>query len=122
MTADIDLDSPDIRALREKIALGCRILAKLELVDYLGHVSARVPGTDQVLIRARGAEQGNQLHMTYKQVSLVDPTAGSISGIVSGIDNSSGTAQVIVNGNSYDISTIQNVTTPPAATTNTQTN
>jgi hypothetical protein len=41
MSATIDLDAPDIRALREKVALGCRILAKLELVDYLGHVSAR---------------------------------------------------------------------------------
>jgi hypothetical protein len=39
MTAPIDLESPAIRALREKIALGCRILAKLELVDYLGHAS-----------------------------------------------------------------------------------
>ena len=80
MTATIDLESPDIRALREKIALGCRILAKLELVDYLGHVSARVPGTDKVLIRARGAEQGNQLHMTYRQVSLVDIDAVKIGG------------------------------------------
>jgi L-ribulose-5-phosphate 4-epimerase len=82
MTAPIaiDLESPDIRALREKVALGCRILAKLELVDYLGHVSARVPGTDQVLIRARGAEQGNQLHMTYKHVSLVDIDAAKIGG------------------------------------------
>jgi L-ribulose-5-phosphate 4-epimerase len=80
MTASIDLESPPIRALREKIALGCRILAKLELVDYLGHVSARVPGTDNVLIRARGAEQGNQLHMTYKQVSLVDIEANKIGG------------------------------------------
>jgi L-ribulose-5-phosphate 4-epimerase len=80
MTAPIDLESPDIRALREKVALGCRILAKLELVDYLGHVSARVPGTDQVLIRARGAEQGNQLHMTYRHVSLVDIDAVKIGG------------------------------------------
>jgi L-ribulose-5-phosphate 4-epimerase len=80
MTAPIDLESPDIRALRELIALGCRILAKLELVDYLGHVSARVPGTDMVLIRARGSEQGNQLHMTYKQVSLVDIDAVKIGG------------------------------------------
>jgi len=80
MTAPIDLESPDIRALREKIALGCRILAKLELVDYLGHVSARVPGTDRVLIRARGAEQGNQLHMTYQHVSLVDIDAVKIGG------------------------------------------
>jgi L-ribulose-5-phosphate 4-epimerase len=80
MTAPIDLESPDIRALREKIALGCRILAKLEIVDYLGHVSARVPGTDQVLIRARGAEQGNQLNMTYKHVSLVNIDSVKIGG------------------------------------------
>lgn len=80
MSATIDLDAPDIRALREKIALGCRILAKLELVDYLGHVSARVPGTDFVLIRARGAEQGNQLHMTYEQVSLVDIDGTQVGG------------------------------------------
>ena len=45
MTASIDLEAPEIRSLRETIALGCRILAKLELVDYLGHVSARVPGS-----------------------------------------------------------------------------
>jgi len=80
MSAPIDLEAPDVRALREKIALGCRILAKLELVDYLGHVSARVPGTELVLIRARGAEQGNQLHMTYEQVSLVDIEAVQLGG------------------------------------------
>src|ERR1700721_1997023 len=86
MSTSIDLDSPDIHALREKVALGCRILAKLELVDYLGHVSARVPGTDMVLIRARGAEQGNQLHMTYKHVSLVDIEAVKIGGGFQGPD------------------------------------
>jgi L-ribulose-5-phosphate 4-epimerase len=80
MSVAIDLESPDIRAIREKIALGSRILAKLELVDYLGHVSARVPGTDMVLIRARGAEQGSQLNMTYQQVSLVDIDGKMIGG------------------------------------------
>jgi len=75
-----DLRVPAVRALREKIALGCRILAKLELVDYLGHVSARVPDAEFVLIRARGAEQGNQLHMTYKQVTLVDLEAQQVAG------------------------------------------
>jgi ribulose-5-phosphate 4-epimerase/fuculose-1-phosphate aldolase len=39
-----------------------------------------VPGTDMVLIRARGSEQGNQLHMTYKQVSLVNIDAVKIGG------------------------------------------
>jgi L-ribulose-5-phosphate 4-epimerase len=64
---------PDaVSELREKIALGSRVLAKLGLVDYLGHLSARVPGRGAVLIRARGAEQGSQLHMTPDQVTTVD--------------------------------------------------
>jgi L-ribulose-5-phosphate 4-epimerase len=73
-------DGALLRPLREKIALGCRVLAKLELVDYLGHVSARVPESDYVLIRARGAEQGNQLHMTPEQVTLVDLEANHVEG------------------------------------------
>jgi ribulose-5-phosphate 4-epimerase/fuculose-1-phosphate aldolase len=76
----VDYDAPDVLALRETIALGSRILAKLELVDYLGHISARVPGSGTVLIRARGAEQGNQLHMTADDVSLVDLDATKIAG------------------------------------------
>jgi L-ribulose-5-phosphate 4-epimerase len=76
----VDYQSEDVRKLRETIALGCRILAKLELVDYLGHVSARVPGSEAVLIRARGAEQGNQLHMTPDDVSMVDLEAVQIGG------------------------------------------
>jgi L-ribulose-5-phosphate 4-epimerase len=74
------LDESVVRELKEKIALGSRVLAKLELVDYLGHVSARVPGTDYVLIRARGAEQGNQLHMRPEDVALVDLEATHLSG------------------------------------------
>jgi ribulose-5-phosphate 4-epimerase/fuculose-1-phosphate aldolase len=73
-------DAPHVHALRETIALGCRILAKLELVDYLGHVSARLPDSERVLIRARGAEQGNQLHMTADDVSMVDLEATQIAG------------------------------------------
>jgi ribulose-5-phosphate 4-epimerase/fuculose-1-phosphate aldolase len=76
----VDYDAPEVLALRETIALGSRILAKLELVDYLGHISARIPGTDAVLVRARGAEQGNQLHMTADGVSMVDLEATKIAG------------------------------------------
>ena len=74
------LDPAVVAELKEKIALGSRILAKLELVDYLGHISARIPGTDRVLIRARGAEQGNQLHMKPEDVSLVDLEARHVEG------------------------------------------
>ena len=58
--------------LRNKVATGSRILAKLGLTDYLGHVSARVPGTDTVLIKGRGAEVGNMLYTDAEHVVLVD--------------------------------------------------
>ncbi len=74
------LDPAVVRGLRETIALGSRILAKLELVDYLGHISARVPGSEYVLIRARGAEQGSQLHLTPEQVTLVDLEGEHVEG------------------------------------------
>ncbi|MCL6636438.1 MAG: class II aldolase/adducin family protein [Alicyclobacillus sp.] len=67
-----EVPSEVLQSLKEKVATGCRILAKLELSDYLGHVSARVPGTDCVLIKARGLDQGNLLHMTPDKVVLVD--------------------------------------------------
>jgi L-ribulose-5-phosphate 4-epimerase len=66
--------------LREKIVLGSRVLARLGLVDYLGHVSARIPGTDRVLIRARGAEQGDQRRLQSDQVVLVDLHARLVEG------------------------------------------
>jgi L-ribulose-5-phosphate 4-epimerase len=74
------VDAVTVAELRAKVALGCRVLAKLELVDYLGHVSVRVPGGEYALIRARGAEQGNQLHMTPEQVTLVDLEANHVDG------------------------------------------
>jgi L-ribulose-5-phosphate 4-epimerase len=72
MRATPHVDQAALQRLRELIAVGSRILAKFELVDYLGHVSARVPGSDLALIRARGAEQGDQLRMRPDQVVLVD--------------------------------------------------
>ncbi len=80
MTTQHDVDRNIVDALKEKIALGSRILYKLGLVDYLGHISARVPGTDFVLIRARGSEQGSQLHMTAEQVTMVDIEAKHVEG------------------------------------------
>src|SRR5687767_5947291 len=40
--------------LREKVALACRILAQHGLVKgSTGHVSARVPGRDEIVVRGR---------------------------------------------------------------------
>jgi 3,4-dihydroxyphthalate decarboxylase len=54
--------------LRKKVALSCRILGNAGLADFLGHVSARIPRTGNVLIRARGTEAGSMLATTTKEV------------------------------------------------------
>jgi L-ribulose-5-phosphate 4-epimerase len=74
------LDGSLVQELRQKVALGSRVLAKFELVDYLGHVSTRIPDTGYVLIRARGDVQGDQRRMTPEQVSLVDLEANHLEG------------------------------------------
>ncbi|MFN8111418.1 MAG: class II aldolase/adducin family protein [Thermoleophilia bacterium] len=50
-----DLGSAALRALREDVACACRVLATEGYTDLtLGHVSARVPGTDTILIKRKG--------------------------------------------------------------------
>lgn len=39
-----------IEELKVKLAMACRMLYCVELVDYSGHISARIPGTDRFLI------------------------------------------------------------------------
>lgn len=75
-----EVDATLIQDLKEKIALGCRILAKLELADYLGHVSARIPDTEYVLIKARGLDTGSLLNMTPERVVVVDLEGNRIQG------------------------------------------
>jgi ribulose-5-phosphate 4-epimerase/fuculose-1-phosphate aldolase len=50
----------DSITLQDRIAQACRVLGTLDLtIAVTGHVSARVPGTDRIFIRARGpAESG----------------------------------------------------------------
>jgi ribulose-5-phosphate 4-epimerase/fuculose-1-phosphate aldolase len=49
---------PDDPEIREKIALGCRILAQHGLAhEILGHISARIPGTDRMWIRTRAHDE-----------------------------------------------------------------
>jgi ribulose-5-phosphate 4-epimerase/fuculose-1-phosphate aldolase len=44
--------------LRSKVALSCRILAMMGLVkEITGHVSARIPDSDQMFIRCRGVDE-----------------------------------------------------------------
>lgn len=43
----------DLHHLREQVADCTRMLVGQEIIDYSGHVSARVPGTDRLLIQPR---------------------------------------------------------------------
>ena len=46
----------DVEELRAKVALSCRILSSRKIMrEVTGHVSARIPGTDEMLVRCRGA-------------------------------------------------------------------
>lgn len=48
----------DEDTLRARLARACRVLGRLDLTRAAtGHISARVPGTDRILIRARGPEE-----------------------------------------------------------------
>jgi ribulose-5-phosphate 4-epimerase/fuculose-1-phosphate aldolase len=55
--------------LRERVATACRVLGALDLTPgTLGHVSARVPGTDRILIRARGPAEFGVRYTTTEQI------------------------------------------------------
>lgn len=65
--------SESLEELREKVALSCRILANEGLVEgMLGHVSARVPGEEEMLIRCRSDEDYGVLFTKNSDVRRVD--------------------------------------------------
>jgi ribulose-5-phosphate 4-epimerase/fuculose-1-phosphate aldolase len=45
--------SPQAAELREQVAIAGAILHREGLVDYLGHCSARIPGTDRLVIKPK---------------------------------------------------------------------
>ena len=58
--------------LRGTVALACRILAAAGLVrEITGHVSARIPGSDEMLIRCRGQEESGLLFTVPEDIRRV---------------------------------------------------
>ncbi len=71
----------DIQELKELVAESCRILGNLNLTkEATGHVSARVEGTDKVLIRARGPEEEGVRFTTSHEVITVDLDGNKVEG------------------------------------------
>jgi len=71
----------DLSKLRELVAQSCRILGKLNLTkEPSGHVSARVPGEDRVLIKARGPEESGLRFVTARDIITVDFNGKKVAG------------------------------------------
>lgn len=71
----------DVEELRARVAKACRVLGKLELTKSAsGHISARVPGTDTLLIRARGPGETGVRYTATDDVITVDLNGRKLSG------------------------------------------
>jgi ribulose-5-phosphate 4-epimerase/fuculose-1-phosphate aldolase len=71
----------DLSNLRELVAQSCRILGKLNLTkEPSGHVSARVPGEDKVLIKARGPEESGLRFVSARDIITVDFNGKKVAG------------------------------------------
>jgi L-ribulose-5-phosphate 4-epimerase len=70
-----------ISELKEKVATSCRVLFKIGLADYMGHASARIPGTDRLLIKPRHSESIRGLSgIRAEHVATVDLDGGYLEG------------------------------------------
>ena len=71
----------DLSGLRELVAQSCRILGKLNLTkEPSGHVSARVPGEERILIKARGPDESGLRFVTERDVITVDFAGKKVAG------------------------------------------
>lgn len=67
--------------LRELVAASCRILYSLGLSDYLGHPSARVPGTDRVVIKPKHSPRVRGMDtMTGDRMVIIDLDGNLLEG------------------------------------------
>jgi len=58
--------------LKEKVALSCRIIGNRGVTrGTLGHVSTRLPGTDYVLIKAKGADEEALEYATARDIITI---------------------------------------------------
>jgi ribulose-5-phosphate 4-epimerase/fuculose-1-phosphate aldolase len=68
----------DVEAqLRSDVALACRILAVAGLVkEITGHVSARIPGSDEMVMRCRGEDEYGLRWTSEQQIRRLDFSGG----------------------------------------------
>ena len=70
----------DVDDLRERIAQACRVVGTLNLTKAAtGHISARVPGTERIFIRARGPQELGVRYTTAAEVIEVGLDAKAVN-------------------------------------------
>lgn len=63
----------EIRQLQKKVALSCRIMGTRGLTHgATGHVSARIPGTDRILIKAKGPDEEALEFTALRDIITID--------------------------------------------------
>ncbi|HET8588619.1 MAG TPA: class II aldolase/adducin family protein [Nakamurella sp.] len=68
---------PDERLLRQQLVTCTRLLVHCQILDYSGHLSARLPGTDTILVQPRDASRAA---LTADDLLVVDLQGAVISG------------------------------------------
>ncbi|HVB00116.1 MAG TPA: class II aldolase/adducin family protein [Acidimicrobiales bacterium] len=75
------LSNDERREISETIARSCRIMGKLDMTHAaLGHVSYRIPGTDTMLIKAKGPDEVGVRYTRPEDIIEVDFNANKIWG------------------------------------------
>lgn len=67
----------EIDDLKIKLAMACRMLCLAELVDYSGHISARIPGTERFLIHGHPVSRAE---VTPDDIVTVDSDGKLVEG------------------------------------------
>ncbi len=71
----------DIQEIKEKLALAVRIMVNEELIEVVGHPSARIPGTDHVCVLGHLHGEGHTLReTTAENIITVDMDGKLIEG------------------------------------------
>ena len=74
------MDLEAVNAVKETVAQACRVLGRVGLVDWLGHVSARIPDRDAIVIKGHGFDVGDMKNTTKEHMILIDFAGNLLEG------------------------------------------
>lgn len=76
----------DPDALKARIANACRVVGRMGLTRALrGHISARIPGTDRIFVKARGPAESGVRYTIEAEIVEVDLNGKPVAGMPEGL-------------------------------------